>query len=397
MSCIELSISSDYGEMPIKQFDRLSSILTVAYNMDIILVKRQEIESLQSMEYSELIHHIPPRCGLMIFRLNEKALYHIRTNNLTMLFESLFTEDGSDKEDLGKVVDNSDMLEFRLAEDKFAALTAEKLFLAKETPQFHHFIRLSDDYVYLAIQVAKSPFITIQQDTTGRDFYLGPFLDRFMLVELIELFSKYMNTPSCKPLFVDSAPKIGVSAQVSYQTDTDCGKKGTGECKEYCRRNDREELTELFANVFIRESHSLLDRLERDYQALYNDLQFIKAEEIQREKGILENYSKTVRFLSVIKLLNFRFTEKEAEYRIENGMLTGIKTDSAVESFVSDEGSIFSDYRENELLALPKEHFQEMWTVYEKVQSLKPELIDELYRKNIDKNIDSYKRSMYEN
>ncbi len=250
------------------------------------------------------------------------------------------------------------------AEGEFHALVIEKRLLIQEIPEYYHEVRLYDQYPYLALSHLEKPFLSVKEDTAENYLYIGPFADRFFLLEVIDIFNNLLCSQT------DSASEGEGSSTVTIEPEM-------------------KEITEFFLRNIITINQELPDRLKKKVSLLENNLQFSEAQEIKVTAKVIERYYRDLLFFHSIKHLNGTLTIDNIQYTIKNGLLDSIRQGSVTETF-SIINNHFEDYEKKEYLALPKENFREMWTLFEKFYAYYPEKIDEIYMKsilNIEKSI----------
>ena len=308
----------------------------------------------------------PAECGLLIFRQGESPLFHIRTNNLAKLSSYLFGV--SDREQslihkLEPVLKIFDRIEYTAVKEPFDALYQEKIFLNKEKPLFLGRIRTYDDYTYLAIDYKNYPFVSMVDTTHEDKFCLGPFSDRFFLLELLDIVNQYEHTPVCQD-----------------NTEPPCNLYGEKLCPGYCLGNNIEHLAEKLNRNFVLSNHDLILDIEQKFEKLQEDLLFIRADSFSGDLKILRKYAEYLKFLATCKQLNYSFEQGGVVFTIQDGLLDRVRRGNVLE-VLRNVTTPFQDYSSNELLAIPKDQFAEMRTVYQKVSELAPEIIDQIASK----------------
>ncbi len=343
--------------------------------MNSLIINKKTI--VKSSNEEQITKIIPDTAGLLLLRKGSSLLYHIRTNNLLKLTKHLFFEPQSDLSFLGNVTDKYNTIELRPAKDSFQALVLEKIMLDGEYPEYYGYTRLSDDYVYLALNAKQKPFISIRPDTIGDDWFIGPFRDRFFLVGVIELFCKYRSTPACKPFFKESTPNIGSLSEMVHKSAS-CGldAEEEGNCLKYCLGTREKDLQQAVSKSYLDFGQSLLGELLDKHQELYDNLSFIQSDSIKKDIKTIKQYYRMLRFLTITKQINYCLKNQEAEFHIEDGLLVSYKNSVRETAFDS---AVFNDYRSNERLAIPKESFQERFTLFEKLESVDRVYMERLF------------------
>lgn len=354
--------------------------------MNSLMIKKTTLDN--SANRRQLQSRIPAGPGLLIFRRENSVISYFRTNNLLKLSDHLFYEPDVDLSSLDIVIDKYDTIEVRSAEDSFAALVMEKNILQMETPEHYDIAGLAEDYVYLALNTKQKPYISIRPDTIGDDWFIGPFSDRFFLVGVIELFCKYRLTPACRPFFKEATPKITSLSEMVHKSEG-CDRETNADhnCFKYCDKEKAEDLIQTYGNSYLDPCQSLLNELTKKHEELHNSLRFLEAERVKKELQICESYYRMLRFLTITKQLNYWLKNRGADYYIEDGLLVNCKRDDKEIIF---ESNAFKDYLSNELLAIPKDSFQERFTLFEKLESTDPVYINELYERVSTKTLELF-------
>ncbi|HPF08675.1 MAG: hypothetical protein PHU99_00790 [Candidatus Cloacimonetes bacterium] len=232
------------------------------------------------------------------------------------------------------------------------ALAAFKVFVHQHSPEYQSRIHPFAGYVYLALDAARFPFITIQENTNDDWQYLGPFRSRFMLVDLIDSLSRILRLPYCE---TGSYP---------------CDKFDRGACRGWCLalapakesklEHDLQKLEALLKEAFLHPNNGILDLVQKERDNYFDNLDFAKADLLDDELDLLAKYRDWLNFLYVAKNLSF----SNEQYEIEAGQLRSVLIDGYTHYFNLDQPV----YRENESLALPLATVDEMKTIYDYIR-----------------------------
>lgn len=345
---------------------------------------KEEIENIKFDNKKEVNLNLPLTSGLLLIKKGAETIFHVRTRNIAKQIDLLLlNKNDNNNSRLSTLIRDYDRIEYILYKDPFSALVAEKQLKLDNNSVFNDKINHYDNYVYLAFNVDNTPYVSIQEDTTGYDLYIGPFRDKFYLVEIIETFSLYSNTPSCRPYFIDPQLPIRKSVHLTNSTREPCNHGIDNRCIGYCNINNKQDLIKSLSKVYLNLNSSLLKQLKNSWINFENDLEFIKAEKSKKIFRLINSYYSYLRFFTVIKSLNFSLIIDNINYKIQNGLLVETYSADNRQTFVKEE-DIFTDYRDNEFLALPKNQFEEMWTVYSKIYKIHPQVINELSTNNKD-------------
>jgi len=301
---------------------------------------------------SQSINGLPEESGVLLFYCKDTLLHVDASVNLRKKFAKLF----SSKEDdftVGELFSRADSLELIITKTPLEALGTVKSILSKQKPEFNQSIHDWKNYVYLAINPAEFPYVKITEYTEEEWFYLGPFRNRFFLVEMMELMQKLLKLPHCET-------KQGP-----------CEKLEDGLCRGWCMtiesevsREPNEEselpnlqkLDALLKEAYIHPDNGLLEMVQNQKTKYENDLQFIKADLLTDNIELLQRYKRWLIFLYKVKNLSY---DKEG-VSIRNGQLSKYKTDGIEYNFPI----IAIKYRPNEILSINKNLLDEGWMAY---------------------------------
>ncbi len=191
-----------------------------------------------------------------------------------------------------------------------------------------------DNYVYLAVE-PKPPYISIKEDTQKNIFYVGPFRDRFFLLDALDSFQQFFGEPTF----------------------------------------------ELIINSYLQVNQQNLKELETKLNENMENLDFIEAEKIKRFKKHIEKFYELIKFFLITKELNMKLQTCD----IKSGM---------IEKMGNKKFSIPKiEYRKNELMAFNKDEFWERWIIFKHFQNEKTN--DEIYERNKTKMV-KYFKEFYE-
>jgi len=227
-------------------------------------------------------------------------------------------------------------------------------------PELQDLVRLFDDYVYLATNFIKQPFMKLSETTQENDFYIGPFRSRFFIPDLIQTMNTLFQLPFCE------------------QQEYPCIKLRRRECKGFCVENELDFSKEFFT-YFIDSNNEKFKTLKKQHEQYFEDLNFSKAEELSDNLRIVEKHYRDLALILSMKNLKTNIKFKDLELFIEAGLLQKIIYSDGVTVEFSNTSV---EYRENEMLAINKEHFYEMLVIYKYLKEAKPKIIDQNYAEN---------------
>lgn len=319
-------------------------------------INRTEIESVGTSLF-------PEGWGLIAFYKGDAPLYYLPSNRLRRMWVSINKE--RDEEHLQQtklqpVLTEYDSIEIYQASDALESLIIEKRLLLQRTPEYQQFIRLYDNYSYLAIDLENPPFLSSKDDTAGDLFYLGCFNDSFVVRELIDQFNVYKQTPACTG------------------SDYPCYLYDEKSCLGYCKENEHHKLKRIIYENYFVINGDYLAKLEKSVQEDWDNLQFEKAKKSEEELQFFREYYKQLKFYGTFKHFSGTIHQNGKRYSIKQGVLESVTDGNVTETF-SAINDYFSDYRLNELLAVPKNLYREMSILYNAFSEVCSEKIDEIF------------------
>ncbi|MBN2461249.1 MAG: hypothetical protein JXB60_06540 [Candidatus Cloacimonetes bacterium] len=236
----------------------------------------------------------------------------------------------------------SEKVKFIATGNLFRALLLEKQILLDVTPEFNSLVRFYNDYVYLNIEFTAPPFFGISDDTAGNKQYLGPFRNRFFLHDFLATMADLWRYPLCP------------------DGNYPCSRYKSKTCRGFCLEN-RKDFFHIVEYSYLQENKELLQKLHNQRRRLFDDLQFDRAELLQKQIEVIERYYRMIFFLHIAKNLDMEYSDSEGEYSIHRGIITWISVGGKDMEFPCPAPS----YRDNEYLAIDKSCLDEMWIVFE--------------------------------
>lgn len=251
-----------------------------------------------------------------------------------------------------ELIDQADSFEFQLVPDSLSALIMLKALQMEHNPSFQHRLQPYREYVYLALDSHRFPFVSIQEHSNDDWQYLGPFRSRFFLMDVIDTISRILKLPYC-------------------ETGTyPCNKFDRGICRAWCLalaparetelEHDLDKLHTLLQESFVHPQNGILEMVESERNKYFDDLEFAKADLLDDEINLLKAYRHWLSFLYVAKDLAF----ESPQISIEKGQLKRAELNGKTYNFPIDN----PPYRENELLALPLAAVDEMKIIYDYIR-----------------------------
>ncbi|HNQ42986.1 MAG TPA: hypothetical protein PKI59_01080 [Candidatus Cloacimonadota bacterium] len=303
-------------------------------------MKQIDFPELNALSFDAL-----PR-GWVFYALSGKQgyLYAGYTSRLASHLQYLKQRDDSQE-----MISQARQLEYLEAKDGFTALVHFKCFLASQAPAYQYQISLSKEYVYLALDARRYPFVSIQEHTNDDWQYLGPFRSRFFLGDVIDTLSRILKLPFCE---TGSFP---------------CDKFDRQICRGWClalapaeasrQVQDLDKLETLLKEAYLHPNNGIVEMIQRERDKYFNDLEFARADLLDDEIQLLSRYREWLNFLYTAKALNF----EHEELTITAGQLARVRTEKREFHFPVDN----PEYRENEYLAYPLNMVDEARIIYD--------------------------------
>ena len=288
------------------------------------------------------LQKLPEVRATFYFTDGESVLYAGLTSNLYARITRL-AEQREENEKINELWQKAKDISYDLRLTDMDSLVWYKSLLKSFTPFYNDFITIWDNYSYLAIDLDKPPYLSIKENTQTDALYIGAFRSRFFLSDVISIFNKYIKLPICPDNF-EKCPLID-----------------SEDCLSFCTKGDLPKLKELVYNYYLSSNNNLADILTLRYNNYQDELEFIKAEEVKVEAGIILKYYKFLNFLSKTKSLNQILEIDDRVYFIEDGLLAEVSGEGCLDF---RELNKKVPYRANEMLAVNKNQLDERWIVF---------------------------------
>ena len=296
-------------------------------------------------EYKDLPFDILPKgWGFYALSSQEGYLYAGYTPKLAATLRQM-----QQRDNCRELVARATGLEYDQFPDGFAALVKYKSFVAAHAPVYQYQINTWAEYVYLAVDAHRFPFVSIQEQTNDDWQYLGPFTSRFFLVDVIDTFSRILKLPFCE---TGSFP---------------CEKFDRQLCRGWClalapaeessQVQDLKKLEVLLKETYMHPQNGILEMIQHERNKYFDDLEFARADLLDDEIRLLSEYRDWLNFLYMAKALNF----DSEELTITSGQLARVRIQDKDLHFPVDN----PEYRENEYLALPLNMVDEARIIYD--------------------------------
>lgn len=230
-----------------------------------------------------------------------------------------------------------------------SALIHCKCYLAENMPLYQYQIRPWEEYVYLSLNSHRYPFIAIQEHTSDDWLYLGPFRNRFFLVDVLDIFSRILKLPACET------------------GEYPCDKWEQNLCQGWCLaladnakinpEYSLDKLESLLKETFLVPENGVLELVQQERDRYFNNLEFTKASLLNDEIELLSKYRNWLKFLIAAKHLNYNSEDLE----IQKGKLTFCNFQGRKYHFPIDN----TEFRINETLALNLDTVDESKIIYD--------------------------------
>jgi len=312
--------------------------------MKSIILSKNSIDELDSLPRSWVFYAL---------KSETEYLYASISAHLGARIKS-FWQKSEDDSIVAELMAEAKYLVYHSMPDSMSALIMLKSFLVEEHPGFQQRLQPWSEYVYLALDSHRFPFISIQQHTNDEWLYLGPFRSRFFLIDLIDSLSRIVKLPYCE---TGSYP---------------CDKFDRGICRGWCLalapaketelEHDLDKLDILIKETFLHPNNGILEMVQKERNRYFDDLEFAKADLLDDEINLLAKYRDWLNFFYVTKDLKF----ENPQVTIREGQLARAEINGKSYSFPIDS----TIHRENEKLALPLTRLDEAKIIYDYIKEL---------------------------
>lgn len=244
------------------------------------------------------------------------------------------------------------------------ALIKHKKNVINLDPEFEEMVRLYDDYVYLAVDFNNPPFLKLVETTQEKYFYIGPFRSRFFIPDLIQTMNDLFKLPFCE------------------QDEYPCVKLRKRTCKGYCVEEKEDFATDFFKYFLDTKNKEYLTYLQQ-YENYFENLEFQKAENLSDSLRIVKKYFGHQQLILSMKNLDINFDFKGAEIIVKNGLINKLIVKESNETFEFPTEQI--EYRDNEMMAIDKAQFYEMFVLFNFLKKEYPKEIDQNSKNNFSR------------
>jgi len=304
-------------------------------------------------DFIDELDSLPRSWVFYALRSETEYLYASVSVNLGARLKN-FWQKRQDDSLIAELMSKAKYLDYQPMPDSMSALIMLKTFLFDNYPSYQQRLQPWAEYVYLALDSHRFPFITIQQHTNDEWNYLGPFRSRFFLTDLLDSLSRILKLPYC-------------------ETGTyPCDKFERGICRGWCLalapaketklEHDLDKLDTLIKETFLHPNNGILEMVQKERDNYFNNLEFAKADLLDDEINLLSKYRDWLNFLYVTKELDF----ENSKITIRKGQLARAELNGKTYNFHIDS----TEHRENEKLALPLNRLDEAKIIYDYIKEL---------------------------
>lgn len=298
---------------------------------------------------------LPKGWAYFALQSKEGVLYSGYTAKLALRMQVL-TNKAEDNGLYAEMMKQATTLEYTMHSDSISALIHYKAAVLESLPLYQHRLPAWENYVYLALDAHRMPFISITEHTNDDWLYLGPFRNRFFLSDVLDIYARILKLPSCE--------------SQSYP----CEKYRQGDCRGWClslsgkqdneSEHSLEKLDSLLKEAFLHPENGILEMVQKTRDDYNNDLEFQKAGLLDDEIELLSKYRDWLIFLYNAKNLN----HESEKLSVQQGKITRCVYENREYNFPADNTS----YRENEALALNMEAVDESRIIYDYLRKREP-------------------------
>jgi excinuclease UvrABC nuclease subunit len=310
---------------------------------------------------------LPGTSGIFKFHSGNEILYLAKTTDIRRSVSSLLTSQPEDEQVL-KMISLTKEISWEVENNILSALLKEKIELSRNVPHFNILIDPLSDYVYLSINFQKVPYFSLSENTLQEDYYLGPFFNRFFLLDFIAVIGELMQYPACEN---------GNYPCLRYQEGT---------CSGWCLK-DSSETAEMIVNNYLVINEDLVKKLKNQQQTYFKNLEFEKESALKDQLEIILKYYDLLKFFHTVKQIDLNFSYNNHEIKLQKGQIEELIFEGKTFNFPISK----PQYRSNEYLAIEKIQLSESRILYNYLKKKYSQKIDQIYfesEKNIYKVMD---------
>lgn len=294
--------------------------------------------------------------GIVQLKNNNSILYVAKASNLQRTLESYFTVKPNN-ETWFQLISLTRTIVWEETSDLFTALVREKTIKSPQAPEYNNLIKDYIDFSYLGIDFFHVPYFNICENTLGDQLYIGPFFNRFFLLDFLDTMSLQNQYPFC--------------ADEKFP----CSRYDSGLCDGYCLQPP-ENLWRIIRQTYLAEDKEMIKNLEKKISEFEADLNFKEAAELEQRLNLILKYYEYLGFLYVVKKLDLSFREGNIAFTIKHGQLANYELTGERWEFNRSSPS----YRKNEYLAINKDHLAESWIIFQHLKKNNSQKMTEIYK-----------------
>lgn len=304
---------------------------------------------------------VPPSCGVYFFKKGNEILYIGKSVNLkSRLLSHLENAKLDNKE--AAIIQNSDTIEYVIAESEFKALLLESDLIRKHKPKYNSRWRDDKSYLYIKVTVKDEypKIFAVRREYDSKSKYFGPFPSMYSIEEILKEIRKIFPFCTQKQLSKKRCfySKINLCRPCPNVIDqTKDPEEKTKLKREY--RNNIRQIIKIFegkTDIVLKNLYKelkLLTREERYEEALALRNKVYRFEHLIHDRifssgHISEEYNQSeVRTKNLLTILNHFFPNLEKLNRIECYDISNLSQKEATASMVvfTDGLSDKSQYR----------------------------------------------------
>ena len=302
-------------------------------------------------ELSKKKRHIPQATGYFTINNQDETLFVKSTENLQR-FICFYCDSDTNVPEIQALIADIDYIEYKETSSLIEAFLEEQMIIKEMKPKFNKIIKPWYNYVYLGVDFDKPPYFKITNDTTEDFYYIGPFRSSFWINDVLDTFADLFKIPRCdNPI-----------------ENRGCERLVQELCLGFCQNKLGEALPEMIKKMILMPNKELITKLEIECEALFNDLEYQKGEEVKEQIRLLKRYYKHIMFFYTSQFIKDEFEVKERKIDVDNGMISRIDDISFISCITKDDSK-----KENETLAYEKSEFDHRWIVFDFIFNTVPE------------------------
>ncbi len=252
---------------------------------------------------------------------------------------------------------NINNFKYETSSSLWQLILKKKEIMKNEFPINQFQYNLHDNYVYLAINFENPPFLKITDDTQNDSFYIGPFRDRFFLMDILTILEQQFGAPICE------------------KEIENCQKHNQGLCKGFCL-SDKSVFKEFVINFILSKPDKEIKKLETQFDKFEEELEFEKSDELKIILKKLNKFYSLLEGLILSKQLQYTWIEQNKKYEVERGKLLKISSNQIV---LDEFNPKTIEFRPNEIIAYEKSDIDEALIIYEHLKKSFPNEINKLF------------------